>query len=120
MHPVIEKTFGGLSAQYYFRQLIFGFLVSLFVFYVSTQGGKNIRFGVLAFIVLNTFLYPYARFVYESVVGFVMGENVFFINAIFMLITKFLTMAMCWVLAIFIAPVGLAYLYFHHGKVEPQ
>ncbi len=120
MHPVIEKTFGGLSAQYYFRQFIFGLLVSAFVFYMSTQGGKNIQLGALAFITLNTFLYPYARFVYESVVGFVMGENVFFINAIFMLITKFITMSMCWVLSIFIAPVGLAYLYYHHSKAEPQ
>lgn len=120
MHPVIEKTFGGLSVRYYFRQLIFGILVSAFVFYMATQGGKNIQLGTLAFIGLNTLLYPYARFVYESVVGFVMGENVFFVNAPLMLITKFITMSMCWGLSVFIAPIGLAYLYYHHSKAEPQ
>ena len=72
--------------------------------------------GVLVFTIISTLLYPYSRFVYESIVGFVMGENVFFVNAIFMLMAKFFTMAMCWAAAIFIAPIGLAYLYYHHSK----
>jgi len=58
MHPIIQKTFGGLSTQYYLRNFIFGLLVSTFVFYLSTQGGSNIKLEPLFFIVLNTFLYP--------------------------------------------------------------
>lgn len=81
----------------------------------STQG---IAFGALFFVVVNTVLYPYARFVYESIVGFIIGENVFFVNAIFMMFVKVSTMAMCWAAAIFIAPIGLAYLYYHHSKNE--
>lgn len=74
--------------------------------------------GMLLFTVFSTLLYPYSRFVYESIVRFIMGENVFFVNAIFMLITKFITMLMCWGVAIFVAPIGLAYLYYHHSKAE--
>lgn len=74
--------------------------------------------SMMLFVVVSTLLYPYSRFVYESIIGFVMGGNVFFVNAIFMLFTKFVTMAMCWGLAIFVAPVGLAYLYYHHSKAE--
>lgn len=33
-----------------------------------------------------------------------------------MLFIKLFTMAMCWAFAIFIAPVGLAWLYWHHSK----
>lgn len=72
--------------------------------------------GMLFFTIASTLLYPYSRFVYESIIGFVMGENVFFVNAILMLITKFFTMTMCWVFAIFVAPIGFAYLYYHHSK----
>ena len=65
---------------------------------------------------VSTFLYPYSRFVYESVVGFLMGENVFYFNAFVMLFAKLFTMLMCWSFAIVVAPIGLAYLYFHHSK----
>ncbi len=118
MHPVIQKTLGGLSMQYYFRQFFFGLAIAAFIFFMSTQGGRLMSAGMLFFTVVSTLLYPYSRFVYESVIGFVMGENVFFVNAIFMLFTKFITMAMCWVFAIFVAPIGFAYLYYHHSKAE--
>lgn len=118
MHPVIQKTLGGLSPQYYCRQLFFGLVVAALVLFASTQDGRSVPAGMLFFTVVSALLYPYSRFVYESIVGFIMGENVFFVNAVFMLITKFITMAMCWACAIFVAPLGLAYLYFHHSKAE--
>ncbi len=71
---------------------------------------------MLLFIAISTLLYPYSRFVYDSIIGFIMGENVFFVNAIKLLIIKFTTMTLCWVFSIFVAPIGLAYLYFHHSK----
>ena len=74
--------------------------------------------GMMIFSIVSTFLYPYSRFVYESIVGFIMGENIFFVNAVFMLVTKFITMSVCWVFAIFVAPIGLAYLYYHFSKAE--
>ncbi|APW06193.1 hypothetical protein SEES3845_012215 [Salmonella enterica subsp. enterica serovar Senftenberg str. ATCC 43845] len=47
---------------------------------------------------------------------FIMGENAFFINAIVMLMAKVITMCLCWIFSIFIAPVGLAYLYYYHSR----
>jgi hypothetical protein len=116
MQEIIKKTFGGLSAQYYIRQLFFGFLFAALIVYVVISGGKPIQFSMIALLVINTLLYPYSRFVYESVVGFIMGNNVFFVNAIFMIVMKIFTMMLCWSFAIFIAPIGLAYLYYHHSK----
>ena len=78
----IKKTFGGLSASYYLRHLFFGAIfTTLYVILFYSMGDKR----VLTYIVLagNTFLYPYSRFVYESIVGFIFGKNVFFVNAIF-------------------------------------
>jgi hypothetical protein len=118
MHPVVQKTLGGLSPQYYFRQFFFGLLVAAFVFFMSTQGGRTMSASMLFFTIVSTLLYPYSRFVYESIVGFIMGSNVFFVNIIFLLVIKFFTMAICWAFALFVAPVGLAYLYYHHSKVE--
>lgn len=117
MHPVIAKTFGGLSASYYFRQLIFGLVFPVFLYLTASKGAHPLSLPMLLMLVVNTLLYPYSRFVYESVMGFIMGRNVFFVNAILMLAVKVVTMALCWACAIFIAPLGLAYLYYHHSKV---
>ncbi|WP_259468424.1 hypothetical protein [Salmonella enterica] len=46
----------------------------------------------------------------------VTSGNVFFINAIVMLMAKVITMCLCWIFSIFIAPVGLAYLYYYHSR----
>lgn len=118
MHPIFQKTLGGLSPQYYFRQLFFGALLGAFPIFMASQGGHSASIGMYFFAIVSTLLYPYSRFVYESALGFIMGENVFFVNAMTMLISKLITMFICWVCAIFIAPIGLAYLYFHHSRAE--
>lgn len=48
-------------------------------------------FGLLIMLAINTLLYPYARFVYENVVDFITGNNVFFVNAVLMMSIKLMT-----------------------------
>ena len=119
MHPVIQKTFGGLTPSYYFRQLAFGSLfLALNLWMMARYGhGQTTKMVVSSiFFIVTTALYPYSRFVYESIVGFIVGRNTFFVNVFFMMFVKLMTMALCWAGAIFIAPIGLAYLYYHHSK----
>jgi hypothetical protein len=118
MHPIIAKTFGGLTPQYYFRQFVFGLIFPIFAIVMIRQSPNphEIQTGAIVFFIINTMLYPYSRFVYESVVDFIMGKNVFFVNALMLLFVKIFTMLICWACAIFIAPVGLIYLFFRNGK----
>ncbi|WP_253306915.1 hypothetical protein [unidentified bacterial endosymbiont] len=116
MHPIVQKTLGGLSKEYYFRQFIFGLIFPAFIIFMDIPGKNSTPISVYLLFAVNTTLYPYSRFVYESIVDFIMGDNVFFVNAIFMLIVKIFTMLLCWSFAIFISPIGLLYLYYHHSK----
>ena len=111
----IKKTFGGLSASYYLRQLFFGAIFTALFIALMYNGGDKRIFSYLIFIA-NTFLYPYSRFVYESIVDFIFGDNVFFVNALFLLAVKFITMLLCYGFAFIIVPLGLLYLYFYHTK----
>lgn len=83
-----------------------------------SRGKEPTPLGIYLFFLVSTLLYPYSRFVYESIAGFIMGKNVFFVNAIVMMMAKIFTMVMCWAAAIIIAPIGLLYLYIHHSKNE--
>ena len=116
MHPVIAKTFGGLSLQYYVRQFLFGLVFPAFALFMLSRGPHPIQISVIALFIVNSLLYPYSRFVYEGVVGYLIGQNAFFVNVFFMLFVKAITMLLCWSFALFVAPIGLAYLYYHHSK----
>jgi len=94
---------------------IFGAIfTALFIALMYNRGDKRI-FSYLIFIA-NTFLYLYFRFVYESVADFIFGDNVFFVNALFLLAVKFITILLSYGFAFIIAPLGLLYLYFYHTK----
>ncbi|WP_447046020.1 hypothetical protein [Vreelandella sp. H-I2] len=118
MRHFIAMTFGGLSPRYYLRQLLFGAGLSALLLFTVVQGGGQIRIDQVVLLLANAMLYPYSRFVYEEVIGFLMGNNVFFVNALFMLIVKLFTITLCWGFAIFIAPLGLAYLLFYHRRAQ--
>lgn len=120
MHPVIAKTFGGLSPHYYFRQFLFGLIFPALTYFMLSRNTHHhpVSLMLIGMLLINTLLYPYSRFVYEGVVRFIMGQNVFWVNAFLMLFVKMITMSLCWGFAIFIAPIGLVYLYFHHSKAS--
>ena len=119
----LSKTLGGLSKAYDTRQFLFGLIFFIFIVAISYNGYNHT--GKISILVTNSILgliclllYPYSRFVYESIIEYILGDNVFFINAPLMLVTKLITMAICFIFSIFIAPIGLIYLYFYHSKQE--
>ncbi|MCE8020202.1 hypothetical protein HOP51_08780 [Halomonas sp. MCCC 1A11036] len=118
MRHFIATTFGGLSLRYFLRQLFFGIGMSVLIVFAITQGDGQIRMDQLLLLTVNALLYPYSRFIYEQAVGFLLGDNVFFVNAVMLLVVKIFTMTLCWSFAIFIAPLGLAYLFFYHRRAQ--
>jgi len=118
LHPVLSKTFGGLNSRYYFRHFVFGLIFPVLMYFASTSGNHAFPLKLIPMFILCSLLYPYARFVYESIVSFIMGDNVFFVNALIMLVVKLFTMMICWAMSPLIAPIGLLYLYFHHSRAE--
>jgi hypothetical protein len=70
----------------------------------------------VALMMVNTLLYPYSRFVYESVIDFIVGQNEFFMYPALMLVVKLTTMLVCWSCAMIVAPIGLGYFYLHQSE----
>jgi len=123
MSPFIEKTLGGLTLGAYIRHII---LISpiiafeIFILFGSGMGYSIGSFFMVIYMLLSTLLYPYARFAYESVVGYIMGDTIIIESFLAMLLTKIFTMLLCWLFAIFIAPIGLLCLYYYNTKYEKE
>ena len=127
MNPIIRKTFGGLTLAYYIRQFLFSLIFTIpmiWMFVWIAQGRPEgaedgpMLVILILFCVLNSFLYPYSRFVYESIVAYVIGDNVFFLPLAVIVPVKIVMMSICYSFAVFIAPFGLVFLYFFHSKRE--
>jgi hypothetical protein len=117
MNAIFSKTLGGLSKEYYIRQMIFSLIFGGFLIWASlTHLEGSFKWGNITMYVICTLLYPYSRFVYETIIQYILGNNQFFVNGLLFLITKFITMLICFMFSIFIAPIGLLYLYYHHSK----
>ncbi|MFP3247855.1 MAG: hypothetical protein RXR20_25400 [Paraburkholderia sp.] len=105
MCPVLVRFLGGLAPRYYVRLLLFGLFFPLF--FALKHGAMLLALPVhlQVVLVLNTLLYRYLRFVYESVAGHIIGDTViafpFFVFGIF----KVFTMLFCWCFAILVATV---------------
>lgn len=116
MNGIISKTLGGLERATYLRHLFFGLcfsaLISSLIFNVDNGEDPQKLWTTIAFLVLFGALYPYSRFVYESIASFVLGDNVIYGNILVVMISKWFTMALCYTFSIFIAPIGLIWLYF--------
>ena len=123
MKDFFNKTLGGLTRAYYIRQLFFAIVMAaLFMSLIFMEhpetAHKGTPWSVVTTVLISVPLYPYSRFIYETAVDYILGKNMFILPALMMLIAKFITMIICFFFAIFIAPVGLAYLYYHHSKAE--
>lgn len=116
MKSAFRKSFGGLSGHCYLRHLLFGLMFPVIVYFSLRDNLYPPSLGLYAMAGINTLLYPYARFVYEGVVGFFLGETVFFVNTGVLLLAKFITMFACWLFAPYVAPVGLIYLYVRNSR----
>lgn len=118
MNKIITRTFGGISRKYYLRQLFFGSVMAAFFIWLTfhTKGATWDNVRMTAWLVVFALLYPYSRFVYESIIDFLMGSNVFYANVLLMMGLKLVSMVGCFLGSIFIAPIGLLYLYYHHSK----
>ena len=108
----IKAVFCNMNPYYYFRHFVFGVAMSAFMLAVAGES----RSQIIVTTIICTLLYPYSRFVYETVIDFIMGDNVIISNVFLMLGWKFITIGICYGASPFIAPIGLVLLYFLKRK----
>lgn len=99
-----------LNPSYLVRQYVFALLVALFFFFISPRDITS----TLPFLIISWILYPYAMFVYDSLVGLIMGDRIWFTSWVFTFIWSTLKILIIFTFSLFLAPLGILYLYFTH------
>lgn len=111
----LKQMFRSLDRDWLVRHYLFAF--AFYAFFVFTSISQTGKFETkLLFFLLCALLYPFAMFVYESLVDFIVGDNVFFISGLLMLAWKIFRFIIIWFLAVPIGLIGFIYLYFVCGR----
>ncbi|XUD41821.1 hypothetical protein IGL21_002488 [Enterococcus sp. AZ037] len=106
-----RTVFTSLRPSYLIRQYIFSGLLSA-LFYISSPSNASTSFYIL--LILSFLLYPFAMFVYDSLVSLLLGDNVWFVNGLWAVIWAVIKMFFIYIFSIFIAPIGILILYFQN------
>lgn len=113
---IIEMTFGGLSAKYYFRNLFFAIAFGVTALCVALLVNAEYFTYKYIYTVISILLYPYSRFAYEKAISFIVVSNVFWVDTFTLGVTKIVSISLCLVMAIPLSTIGLFLIYLHHRK----
>lgn len=122
---IVAFAFKGLQPSYYWRHFVLGSIVPIIIVGLNAYVGftnpeistGTAIIGILSYIAGALFLlilYPFSRFAYESIVDFIMGNNVIISNGLLFLTYKYISYAILLCFSFVIAPIGMIILFFYN------
>ncbi|EFS2023938.1 hypothetical protein I6R12_000748 [Campylobacter coli] len=112
MNPL--KVFSNVNLGWLIRHYIFGIIIlSFFYFALPTH-----NFYLFFTLIINLIFFPFACFVWEELKNMLLGDNVFIVNAIFLLLSKIIIKLILFMLAIPIGIIGFLILWFIINKKQ--
>lgn len=108
----VKDTFRTLKVSYLIRQYFFGILIFGIYYFAIVQHLEGYNYMYITFIYgLNFLFYPFATLVWDEIKNLVIGNNVFFANALLLLIIKLIIKLFIFGFAIPIGIIGILYLW---------
>ena len=116
---MLARIFGAVRREYLVRAYVIGFVFYAFFIFMDYQAGwpegffwKRAFPGLFCVAV-----FPFSKLVYDEFKRFVLGDNVFILNALVMVIAKIIINFTLFLFAWFVAPIGVAYLWYRSRPV---
>jgi hypothetical protein len=109
----VKKLFRSIEPKF----LIRSYLISVAMLYISYKTFV-VSFGSAVFVVVNAILFPFAYLVWNELVLLIMGNNVLYLNTLIMAVWKFLKIVCIFMFTIFIAPIGILYIYIRTSLMQ--
>ena len=114
----LKRIFGGISTQYMVRAYVlgaifFGLVVVLLTSGLKPDGAGTGRMAVLiGYFAICTLLFPFSKLVWDQLKAMALGETFLILPVIFLYPAKFIVNYLLWGFALFVAPFGMAYIWF--------
>jgi hypothetical protein len=113
---VLRRTFGALRPGYLVRSYVIGLvLLGLMIAFITNAAAKDNGGSPIAMYIyfgVCTLLFPFAKLAWDELRNLAFGDNIIVLNAGLMLFLKFVINLLLWGFAVFVASLGLLYLWF--------
>ena len=116
MKQAILNAFAGLDKQYLFKQYVISVVVCITYGVIVSKYGQGVGFYTLLSFSVNTVLYPYSRYLFDSLIDIIFGKTRFDKSSGVLMAIKILSIFLCWSAALFIAPLGLLFIHFRGSR----
>lgn len=113
-----NRIFGSMNRQYMVRAYVIG--VAFFVFLgLIIAGSSDGQTPVVVYVLMgiNTLLFPFAKVVWDTLKGFILGDTIIVQSAIGLFVAKYLINGVLWAFALFVVPIGIIYLWIKSKPV---
>lgn len=110
MRKFIATIYGTLSLSYLIKQYVFGSIMYALMLYANGANPIH-KTGVFICLTLSLVLYPFAMFVYDSIVDTLLGNWIVPVPAVLLLIWLPVKIVLIFAFAVLIAPIGMLYIY---------
>lgn len=109
---VLKRIFGSMNRQYIVRAYVIGlaFFTMIGLSIDASASAQTISVFVYIMMALNTLLFPFAKIVWDSLKGFVLGDTIIVQGLGVHFVMKYLINGILWSLATFVAPIGIIYI----------
>lgn len=110
----MKRLFGGLDTRYMIRAYVLAviFFAIMIAISVTKNTGASESAVVLGYFGLCTLLFPFAKLVWDQLKAIALGETFLILPIIFLYPAKVIVNLLLWSFALFIAPFGMAYIWF--------
>ncbi|MBC7168867.1 hypothetical protein [Phenylobacterium sp.] len=110
----VSRIFGAIDRTFLARAYVISVAIAGLMLWVVSQADAETKpgYGFYASVAVNAALFPFAKLVWNELRDFLMGDNFVIANAFLVFGMKFFVNFMLWASAMFVAPVGVAYLWF--------
>lgn len=109
-----KRVFGAVSGAHLVRSYLLGLIfLALFCwlfFKTARPMGETIL--TLGYFGICTLLFPFAKLVWDQLKSLVLGESIILMPVILLYPLKLIVNLILWFFAIFVAPFGLAYIWW--------
>lgn len=119
----LDVIFGSVKTSYLLKHYAFAFVLVVAILYSTfSQGFNNVinNFGLLIIVIISFVLYPFAMYVYNSLVQTILGDKTYFKEGALHFLLRILWIivrgCIIFALTIFIAPLGMLYLWIKNRK----
>ncbi len=117
MKNFLTVVFSSVEPSYLKRQYFFGTIVTILFFFASVTTSGSTPILIWIWLPLNLLFYPFSVIVFDSIMELFFGNSILIGNFIFMSILSLIKIFILYFFSIFIAPIGMIYIYYSSTSI---